>query len=66
MCQTLILKLFLIKKVGKSNYAGWSRFYGEIVEHNIEGRQNARLREQQLINAYKNTHGNRPKGNLTD
>jgi URI fold toxin 2 len=46
--------------------AGWSRFYGEIIEHNIEGRLKARLREQELINAYKNTHGNRPKGNLAD
>jgi hypothetical protein len=46
--------------------AGWSRFYGEIIESNIEGRLKARLREQHLINAYKEAHGQRPKGNLSD
>ncbi len=46
--------------------AGWSRFYGEIIVQNIEGRLAARQQEQALINAFKTIHGKRPTGNLTD
>jgi hypothetical protein len=46
--------------------AGWSRFYGEILLQDIEGRVAARQQEQILINTYKTKHGKRPNGNLTD
>jgi URI fold toxin 2 len=46
--------------------AGWSRFYGEIIVSDIEGRLSARQQEQTLINAYKIANGQRPKGNLVD
>ena len=46
--------------------AGWSRFYAEILHYEIDGRLAARQIEQTLIRGYKQMHGRRPAGNLTD
>ncbi len=46
--------------------AGWQRFYAEILHSEIDGRLAARQIEQTLIREYKQTHGRRPTGNLTD
>jgi hypothetical protein len=46
--------------------ADWSRFYAEILYRDLQGRVAAREIEQRLIREYKDLHGYRPKGNLTD
>lgn len=46
--------------------ADWSRFHAEILHQGLQGRLAARQIEQRLIREYKEQHGHRPKGNLSD
>lgn len=44
----------------------WTRFFARIIVHDIPGRKEAKRIESEHIQAYKNKHGSRPRGNLTD
>jgi hypothetical protein len=42
----------------------WERFYGKILLANIDGRINARVLEDEYINAYEIEFGQKPRGNM--
>jgi hypothetical protein len=44
----------------------WARFFVRIIVYDIQGRIEAKRIETAHILAYKNKHGRRPRGNLTD
>ena len=44
----------------------WTRFFARIIVHDIFGRKEAKRIESEYIQAYKNIHGSRPRGNLID
>lgn len=44
----------------------WPRFFTRILIYDIPGRKAAKRIESEHIQAYKETHGRRPRGNLTD
>lgn len=44
----------------------WARFFARILIHDIPGRREAKRIERKHIKAYKDKHGKRPRGNLTD
>jgi len=44
----------------------WTRFFARILIYDIQGRQEAKRIEREYIQAYKEKHGRRPRGNLTD
>ncbi len=44
----------------------WTRFFARIIVHDIPGRKEAKRIESEHIQAYKDKHGSRPRGNLTD
>jgi URI fold toxin 2 len=46
--------------------AGWSRFNAEILHRDLQGRVKAKQIETRLIRAYRELHGHRPLGNLSD
>ena len=46
--------------------ADWARFFTRILIYNIPGREEAKRIESEHIKAYKEKHGRRPRGNLTD
>lgn len=43
--------------------AGWPRYFANILLKNIAGREEARRIEDEYIDAYRQEHGRRPKGN---
>lgn len=45
---------------------GWKRFFTRILIHDIPGRKEAKRIESEHIKAYKEKHGERPRGNLRD
>jgi hypothetical protein len=44
----------------------WARFFARIIQFDIPGRKEAKRIESEHISAYKEKHGRRPRGNLTD
>ena len=44
----------------------WARFFTRILIHDIPGRKEAKRLESEHIQAYKEKHGQRPRGNLKD
>ncbi|MDX2133708.1 MAG: hypothetical protein SFV52_02945 [Saprospiraceae bacterium] len=44
----------------------WARFFTRILIRDIPGRKEAKRLENEHIQAYKEKHGRRPRGNLTD
>lgn len=44
----------------------WTRFFARIIVHDIPGRKEAKRIESEHIQVYKDKHGSRPRGNLTD
>jgi hypothetical protein len=42
----------------------WERFYGKILVINIDGRINARVLEDEYINAYEVEFGQKSRGNM--
>lgn len=44
----------------------WARFFTRILIHDIPGRKEAKRIEREHIQAYKEKHGQRPRGNLKD
>ena len=44
----------------------WARFFARILIRDILGRKEAKRIESEYIQAYKEKHGQRPRGNLTD
>lgn len=47
-----------------NSFVGWQRFYAKILIRNIPGRENARIIEQQFIDAYVEKFGELPRGNF--
>lgn len=61
MSKRMRVQLTLVNLIDK-----WTRFFARIIVHDIPGRKEAKRIESEHIQAYKNKHGSRPRGNLTD
>ncbi|NBC07989.1 MAG: hypothetical protein GVY26_12420 [Bacteroidetes bacterium] len=46
-----------------NTFIGWARFFARIILRNIPGRDQAEIIENEYIEAYKEKHGKRPRGN---
>jgi hypothetical protein len=42
----------------------WNRFYGKVLIVNIQGREKAKIIESAFIDAFREKHGQNPRGNL--
>ena len=47
-----------------NNITGWPRFYPDVLETEIPGREEALKREREYIEAYREKNGRMPRGNL--